>query len=133
LQGLAIFAASFGPYLLLNPDSGPEAAAIARSMGLTVIMLANLVLVQVNSSDVDSVLFSVKRLSHDKVMWAVNAITLAGLSVILYTPLNSFLKLAPLSPARLLAAFGLAAASVLWYEIVKAIKRIKMRQKENER
>jgi len=133
LQGLAVFAASFGPYLFLDPNSGQDAAAVARSMGLAVIMLANLFLVQVNSSDIDSVLFSVKRLARDKIMWAVNVITLAGLLVILYTPLNGFLKLAPLSSARLLAAFGLAAASVLWYEIVKAVKRIKMRQKENER
>jgi len=123
IQGLAIFAASFGTYfyvLLQNPDN----AAVARSMGLAVIMLANLFLVQVNSSETDFVAISIKRLAKDKVMWAVNIITLLGLLIILYTPLNGFLKLSPLSAGQFFMVFGLAAISVLWYEIMKLIKRI---------
>ena len=123
IQGLVIAAASFGAYYYTLAQNG--GAPLARSMGIAVIMLANLFLVQVNSSDAGDVFTSVKQLSGDKVMWAVNILTILGLAVILYTPLNGFLKLAPLTARGALAALGLSAASVLWYEVVKAFGRKK--------
>jgi Ca2+-transporting ATPase len=121
LQGLVVFAASFGTYYgMLRQHPGD--AALARSMGLVIIMLSNLFLVQVNSSDHDLVIHSIKRLFKDTVMWCATLGTLAMLFVILYTPLHSFLKLAPLSLEEMLIVLGIAAVSVLWYEIVKVIK-----------
>ncbi len=123
IQGLTVFAASFGAYfftLVGNPDNAPD----ARAMGLAVIILANLFLVQVNSSNRDFAYRSVARLAKDKIMWAVNIGTLALLAVILYTPISVYLKLAPLSAKQILIVLGLAAVSVLWYEIVKLIKKI---------
>ncbi|MGL6199203.1 MAG: cation-translocating P-type ATPase [Lachnospiraceae bacterium] len=122
LQGLVVFAASFGTYYYIlsqNADNAP----VARSMGLAILMIANLFLVQVNSSNTNSVIATVKLLAKDKVMWAVNILTIVGLIVILYTPLNGFLKLAPLSPGQFFAVLCLSSASVLWYEVVKLIKR----------
>jgi Ca2+-transporting ATPase len=124
LQGLTIFAASFGAYyytLMQNPDE----ATVARTMGFAVIMLANLFLVQVNSSEIDSIFVSIKRLSKDKVMWAVNIFTVLGLVIFIYTPFSGFLRLAPLTAWQMLAVFILAAVSVLWYEVVKLVKRSK--------
>ena len=126
LQGFFIFAASFGAYfasLAGNTDNAPA----ARSMGLAIIMLANLFLVQVNSSDHDFAYRSVRRLSKDPVMWAINLGTLTLLAVILYTPVSLYLKLAPLTGAQLFAAIGLAAASVLWYEFVKLATKLRKR------
>ena len=126
LQGFFIFAASFGAYfasLAGNPDNAPA----ARAMGLAIIMLANLFLVQVNSSDHDFAYRSVRRLSKDPVMWAVNLGTLTLLAVILYTPVSLYLKLAPLTGAQLFTAIGLAAASVLWYEFVKLVTKLRKR------
>lgn len=123
LQGLVIFAASFGVYYVTlsgNTDNAP----VARAMGLVIIMLSNLFLVQVNSSDHDFAVQSVIRLAKDKVMWVVNLGTLAMLSIILYSPLNSLLKLAPLSVPLLLKSVGIAAVAVFWYEIVKLVKRL---------
>ena len=102
-------------------------APIARGMGLTIIMLSNLFLVQVNSSDHDFAIKSIARLAKDKVMWAVNIITIFGLLIILYTPLATFLKLAPLSALQFLEALGIAAASVFWFEIVKLVKYLRKR------
>ncbi|MEG1894352.1 MAG: cation-translocating P-type ATPase [Clostridia bacterium] len=119
IQGLVLFAASFGVYYLML-DLG---AQIARSMGLTVLMLGNLFLVQVNSSATECMFRSIKRLARDKVMWFTNLGTLAGLLLILYTPLSGILKLAPLTLGQFLFASGLAALAVMWYEIVKLIKR----------
>ncbi|MCL2706573.1 MAG: cation-translocating P-type ATPase [Dehalococcoidia bacterium] len=129
MQGLTVFAASFGSYyhvLSTNPDN----AGTARAMGIGVIMIANLFLVQCNSSDIDSILTSIKRLSKDKIMWAINIAVIAALFLFLYTPLSGFLKLAPLTAGQFVAMLGLAAASVLWYEIVKLVKRMRMKANE---
>jgi len=122
LQGIVIFAASFGTYYWML-KTNPENAPLARAMGLSIIMLSNLFLVQVNSSEQDYALQSAKRLLKDKVMWGVNLGTLAMLGIILYSPINSFLKLAPLSASLLLMSVGISAVAVFWYEIVKFIKR----------
>lgn len=123
LQGLFIFAASFGAYFV-TLGGNPANAPVARAMGLAVIMFANLFLVQVNSSDYEFAFHSIKRLAKDKVMWLVNLGTLILLGVILYTPVCTYLKLAPLSLRQLLWSFGLSMVCVLWYEAVKLIKKV---------
>ncbi|MDD4476254.1 MAG: cation-translocating P-type ATPase [Eubacteriales bacterium] len=123
IQGLVIFAASFGTYFTVlagNIDNAPT----ARAMGLAIIMLSNLFLVQVNSSDHDFAFRTVMRLVKDKVMWAVHIFTLLGLLVILYTPLAGFLKLAPLTVVQLLITVAISAIAVLWYELVKLLKKL---------
>lgn len=124
IQGLTVFAASFGIYFTVLAGN-PANAPVARAMGLVVIMLSNLFLVQVNSSDRDFAFQSITRLVKDGVMWAANIGTLLMLVVILYTPLSHFLKLAPLTARQFLTSLGMAAAAVLWYEIVKLIKRLR--------
>ncbi len=122
LQGIIIFLASFGAYYLIlyqNPNDAP----LARTMGLVIIILANLFLVQVNSSDHDFVVQSVKRLAKDKVMWVVNIGTIVGTLLLLYTPLHEFLKFSPLTIGQLFTALGIAAVSVLWYDFVKLVKK----------
>ena len=121
-QGIAIFIASFSIYYIVL-DNNSQNAGVARSMGLTVIMLANIFLVQVNSSDYGSALSSIKKLSKDKIMWIVYFVTLLLIGTILYSPLNNFLKLAPLTFKELLISLLLAATSVFWYEIIKYIHR----------
>ncbi|MCL2709095.1 MAG: cation-translocating P-type ATPase, partial [Defluviitaleaceae bacterium] len=121
-QGLSIFAASFGAYFFMS-QKNPGDAALARSMGISAIMLCNLFLIQVNGSDTKSVAYTTRRLARDKAFWIVNAATAALIFVFLYSPANAFLRLSPLSPAQLLAVLAISAASTLWYEIVKALKR----------
>lgn len=121
LQGLVIFGAAFGTYVMFL-NQYPADAPLARSMGLTIILLANLLLVQVNTSNSDFAIQSFFRLIDDKVMWIANLGTMAGLFMMLYTPLGVFLKLEPLSLSQLLLAASIAGAAVLWYEVVKFIK-----------
>ncbi len=122
IQGVVIFAAAFGTYLAFEPNN-PGNAPVARTMSLVIIMLANLFLVQVNSSETESVIYSLKLLFKDKVMWAINLGTLTAIVVIIYTPLSGLLKLAELSLVQLSTSVAIAAAAVLWYEIVKLICR----------
>ncbi|MDR0924055.1 MAG: cation-translocating P-type ATPase, partial [Hungatella sp.] len=123
LQGLVIFAVSFCTYYTILGGNETNAPA-ARAMGLTIIMLSNLFLVQVNSSDHDFAVQSIKRLAGDKVMWAANFGTFLMVGISLYSPLNGFLKLAPLSAPMLFTATGIAAFAVFWYEAVKLIKKL---------
>ena len=117
IQGLVLFAASFGLYAGMLAQTGDALAA--RSMGLGVIMLGNLFLVQVNSSNTEYVYRSMGRLKGDKVMWIANIGTIVLLGVVLYTPLCGYLKLMPLRIAELLVTVAVSAAAVLWYELVK--------------
>lgn len=121
IQGLIIFAASFGMYFAFLKQY-PDNAPLARAMGITVVVLANLFLIQVISSNSEPAVKSFIRLVRDKVMWAVFLGTIIGLLVILYTPIAELVKLAPLSVNQFLLAAGTAFASVVWYEIVKIIK-----------
>ena len=128
IQGVVIFAASFATYYFVMAGN-PEHAPVARAMGLVIIMFSNLFLVQVISSDRDFAIESMIRLRKDKVMWAVNIFTVLGIVLIVYTPLAAFLKLAPLSGTQLLSSIGIAAVAVLWYELVKLIRRLRKRNK----
>ena len=121
LQGLVIFGASFGAYVMFLNQS-PDNAPLARSMGLTIIFLSNVLLVQVNSSDSEFAIQSLLRLIKDKVMLGINAATIVGLLIMLYSPISGFLKLQPLSLGQMLLAAGIACAAVLWYEIVKFVR-----------
>ncbi len=69
LQGLAIFVASFGTYLTFLQHN-PSDAALARTMGLSIIVLANLFLVQVNSSNSDLWVRQWFVLPKTKLCWA---------------------------------------------------------------
>jgi len=124
IQGLIMFGASFTTYYLALQD-GNLSPEIARSMGLVIIMIANLFLVQVNSSDSEYVYRTFGKLIKDKVMIAIIVGTILGVGVILYSPLNTYLKLAPLSLVQLLLVILIAFVSVFWYEIVKLINKLK--------
>ncbi|SHL19851.1 Ca2+-transporting ATPase [Anaerocolumna jejuensis DSM 15929] len=126
LQGITIFTASFGTYFTVLA-SNPVNAPVARAMGLTIVMLSNLLLVQVNSSDKDFAYQSFSRLSKDPVMWISNIGTMLMLVIILYTPLSGLLKLAPLSAGQFFCSMGIAALAVLWYELVKLFNRLSKR------
>jgi Ca2+-transporting ATPase len=123
LQGLVIFGSSFGTYYYVLQHG--ENAELARTMGLSIVMLSNLFLVQVNSSNTDFIVQSIKRLMRDKIMWLVTLGSIAELLFILYTPLSGFLKLTSLNFGQFITVVGIAAASVLWYELVKLVNKIR--------
>lgn len=128
-QGLATFAAGFITYYIVLKSSND--AVVARTMGFSILVLANLFLVQVNSSDIDSMFSCAKKLFKDKIIWIINAAIIIGLLLIIYSPLNSYFKFGSISALQFLLVLGLAMASVFWYEIVKFIKRCKIKKRNN--
>jgi len=122
IQGIIIFLASFGVYYYYL-KTYPEAFAIARTMGLVVIIVANIILVQVNSSNRESMVKTFVKLSRDRVMWVINGGTVIFLLLVLYSSLSKILELAPLTLKNLLIAVVIGVVSVIWYEVYKWIKR----------
>ncbi len=118
LQGIAIAIASFAVYFF-HLKNCPDRAVVSRSMGLMVIMISNLFLVLVNCSDSESALRSLFRLLKDRGMQAAFAAMVLMPAVIFYSPVNTFLKLAPLSAGQLAVAVLVSAAAVFWYEVIK--------------
>ena len=128
LQGLAIFAAAFGGYVY-GINAGWE-VNIARTLALTVLILANILLVYVNQSVIDFRLLTIFKLK-DKVRVFVNLGILIGLGLIVYAPfVNNIAKTTPLHLNQMLMAIVLAMVSTLWWEVVKVIKRLKIKRLE---
>lgn len=133
MQGFTIFGGAFATYLAFL-NQYPQNAPLARTMALSIILLSNVLLVQVNSSDTMFAIKSIVRLIKDGVMWAVSIGTLVGLFLMLYTPLSEFLRLAPLSAKQFLMAVAIAFVSVAWVELIKLIKYMRIVPKsKNER
>ncbi len=119
LQGLIIFIASFGTYYyLLNKN-----ILLARTMGLLIIVLANVFLVQVNSSEYDYAISSLIKLSKDRVIITINLLLLSIIAIVLYTPINKVLKLTSLNLINIIVVIVISFISVFWYELVKIFKR----------
>ena len=125
VQGLVIFAASFGTYFYVLQQNPEANASIARTMGLAIVFLSNILLVQVNSSNTDFAFQTLIRLIRDKVMWAITVGTVFALLLMLYTPLSGFLKLASLTGEQFFFTVIIAFAAVMWYELVKLIGYMK--------
>ena len=126
LQGLAIFAASFGSYLYLL-DAGASADK-ARSFALAVLVFANILLVYVNQSESSFALAGVKAFRGDRVLGIVNSGVILGLVAILYLPAaNMIVSTVPLSGGEFSGALGIAAAATLWWEAVKGIRALRAR------
>ena len=86
LQGLVIFGATFGSYVYtLNNHWTVEAA---RTFALTVLIIANLFLVYVNQSNQKVTITNLFRFK-DKVMFYVNLGILAGLALVILSPISS--------------------------------------------
>ncbi len=117
LQGLMMFIASFGTYYLYYIDKGDP--FLARTMGMTIIIFANIFLVLVNSSNQSLVIHSIKSLFQDRIICLSLCLTLLMLGIILYTPLHLFFKLVPLSLSQLLLSLFIGAFCVFWYEGIK--------------
>ena len=127
LQGLAIFAASFGTYYAVLQGNPAENAATARAMGLSILFISNIFLVLVNSSQTDFAYHSLCLLIKEKVMWVSFTGIILMLVLALYTPLSFFLKLAPLTGPQVFTVIIMSAISVLWFELVKLFKAKKRR------
>lgn len=123
IQGLAIFAFSFGTYYFIYNTT--ENISLARTMGLVILLFSNLLLVQVNASNSEYTYYSFMKFMKDKVFMIVNLMIVGGIFIIIYSPVANFLKLTSLSFMQMIYTIALSILSVLWYDFIKLYKKIK--------
>ena len=123
LQGLIIFLSSFITYYLLLNNTGNQ--ALARTMGLLIIVISNIFLVQEISSDYDYMITTFFKLIKDKVLIFITFAIIIIFMTIIYSPLNEIFKLQFLTFTQLLLVILISFISVIWYDFVKLIKRNK--------
>ena len=99
--------------------------SLARTVGVLTIILSNVFLVIVNTSDTDFAYKTIGKLSKDNVMRIAFALMILFVIVIVYSPLNGILKLYPLTLSEMLMVISLSFVSVFWYEFVKLFKKIR--------
>jgi Ca2+-transporting ATPase len=121
VQGGVIFTASFGVYYYLLL-SDPLQETLARTAGISVIIVANLGLLLVNCSDTEYACQAIIKVMKDKGIILVYLATILLLLTILYTPIAELLLLKELDLLQFIVMVGFALFSVLWYDLFKVIK-----------
>lgn len=122
LQGFCLFLGAYLPYLFYLQQGK---IALARTVGLAVILLSNFFLVQISRSDQERFWDTFQNWKKDRILWFVSGIILLTLFLFIYTPLRHLFSLAPLSFIQILFVFSMSIASTLWYEVWKWIRRSK--------
>ena len=105
--------------------------ALTRTMTFTVLIAANIFLTLINRSFYYSILTTLKY-KNNMVLYII-FITIGLVGLILYLkPLTVFFEFEKLNSVQLIICIGTGFVSVIWFEIVKFIKRTKgQRQKTN--
>lgn len=122
LQGLAITAGTLFAYQYAVNNGQDE--ALTRSMVFTTLIAANIFLTLVNRSFFYSIFTTLKY--RNKLIPLIILITVAIVGLLLYVDVfTRFFKFAHLSCGQLLLCISVGFISVIWYEVVKWVKRIR--------
>ena len=122
IQGLAITAGTLSAYQYSTLNGYNE--SLTRTMVFATLIIANIFLTLVNRSFFDSILTSLTY--KNKLVLYIILITILLLITLLYIPfISSFFDLETLNISQLFLCIGIGCSSVIWYEIVKAVKRRK--------
>lgn len=122
IQGLVITMGTLGTYRYAVHEGYDE--AITRTMVFAVLIAANIILTLVNRSFYYSILTTLKY--KNNLVLIIIGITVSLSGLILFVPfLSKFFGFERLSLNQLLIASGVGVLSVIWYELVKVIKRMR--------
>jgi Ca2+-transporting ATPase len=122
LQGLAITLGTLSVYQYAVYMGYSE--ALTRTMTFTVLITANIFLTLINRSFYYSIL-STLRYKNNMVVYII-LITVVLVALILYVkPITTFFEFETLDYSQLLISIAVGFTVVIWFEIVKLIKRLK--------
>ncbi|RYY14467.1 MAG: cation-translocating P-type ATPase, partial [Chitinophagaceae bacterium] len=128
IQGLIITGGVLFAYQLTVRSGGNEETT--RAIVFTTLIFANILLSLVNRSFYYSILTTFR--NANPLITIVTFFTLLFLSMMLYVePIAVFFKLLPLDAGQLFTCFGIAAVSVLWFELYKLFQRNKSKSQAN--
>lgn len=120
IQGLAITAGTLFVYQYSLSKGYDE--SLTRTMTFTVLITANIFLTLINRSFYYSILTTLKY-KNNMVLFII-FITIAMVGLMLYVqPLTSFFKFGTLSCMQLIICIAIGFVSVIWFELVKLVKR----------
>ncbi|SMO65982.1 cation-translocating P-type ATPase [Solitalea koreensis] len=122
IQGLIITIGTLSAYqyaVLQNYSEG-----ITRAMVFTTLITANIFLTFVNRSFYYSMITTMRYKNNLILLMISSTVIITGL-LLFVKPLTHFFQLATLSRVQLLISIGIGFISVIWFEALKWIKRIK--------
>jgi len=99
--------------------------AHTRTMVFTVLVFANIFLTLVNRSFYYSIFTTIRY--KNNLIWLILAITITIMGLLLFVPpLTTFFEFETLRISQLFTCIGIAFTSVIWYELVKIVIRLKI-------
>lgn len=120
IQGSVIFLSTFFSYVTIIKNTGDE--SLARTFSLSILILSNLILIYVNSSDTKSMLYVIKEFSKDKIIWLIMSVILFFLISLIYIgPISSIFKTTSLKFFQLILVITISIISVIWFEAIKIL------------
>lgn len=123
LQGLIITVGTLSVYQYSIYNGYNE--TLTRTMTFTVLVVANIFLTLINRSFYHSLITTLKY--KNNLVLLIILITVSILGLLLYVkPLTEFFHFQPLHYSQLMICTGIGFVSVIWFEIVKWVKRMKM-------
>ena len=121
IQGIIITVGTLFVYQFAVANNYNE--ALTRTMVFTVLITANIFLTLINRSFYYSILTTLKY-KNDMVLFIV-FMTIALVGIILYVdPLTAFFEFETLNLTQLLISISIGFIAVIWFEVVKIIKRV---------
>ena len=121
IQGIIITVGTLFVYQFAVANNYNE--ALTRTMVFTVLITANIFLTLINRSFYYSILTTLKY-KNDMVLFIV-FMTIALVGIILYVdPLTAFFEFETLNLTQLLLSISIGFIAVIWFEVVKIIKRV---------
>lgn len=128
LQGLVITIGTLSIYQF-SVSSGYD-EALTRTMTFTALITANIFLTLINRSFYYSIATTLKY-KNNMILFIIFT-TIAMVGLILYVkPLTTFFEFETLTFFQLLSSIGVGFISVIWFEIVKLIKRTRTNKGRN--
>jgi Ca2+-transporting ATPase len=121
LQGLSVLIAVIFVFLWFY-QGNPEHEDQARTLSFATMVIANLLLIQVNLSGSRSLVKTIN--SHNKAFWLVMTGALLSLFlIIVLPPLQNLFHFSPVAPEDVLIAASIGFISVAWFKVVDVFKR----------
>jgi Ca2+-transporting ATPase len=115
LQGVVIFCAVYSVYLLTLKQTGNE--NISRTYGLVILIFSSLFLVLYHAAKKGNRKSQYVNFIKDRVIQISMSSILIGTLLLIYSPIHTVFKLAPLSLMQFISAIGIAFLSVFWIQL----------------
>jgi Ca2+-transporting ATPase len=113
--------------MFINSINQGLGAQTARTMAFATIVTANIALILSNRSWAHTIVGTLRK--PNKAFWWILAVAMAALLVVIYVPqLSGLFAFSPLNPLNLFVSIGAGLASIIWFEIYKAVKIFRSRK-----